>query len=197
MEITLETYEWDSTWIEQTGKRDAARALYIGDSISNVTRGYATRASGNTILFDGLGTSKAVDNPYFCETVKLFANQQSSRNVILFNNGLHGPHLNDETEYKHHYERMLNFLLEEFKGTPVILILSTATKKPERDERVVRRNLAVTELAEKYGLDVIDFYSVTKPRPELLCEDGIHFTPEGYELLGKELYTKVKELLNL
>ena len=197
MSVKLETYEWDSTWIEQTEKTDSPRILYIGDSISNVTRGTATRASGNTVLFDGLGTSKAVDNPYFCETISLFAKQQGNRRAVVFNSGLHGPHLEDREEYKFHYEKMLEFLFKEFENTPIILLLSTATANPERNVRAAARNLAVTELAEKYALPTIDFYSVSQANIELLCDDGIHFTKEGYELLGKELYTNVKELLAL
>ena len=38
--ICLENFEWDSTWIEQTKNKDALRIFYIGDSISNVARGY-------------------------------------------------------------------------------------------------------------------------------------------------------------
>jgi len=50
---TLETYEWDNTWIEQANNADTDRVLYIGDSISCATRRVATAKSGNKILFDG------------------------------------------------------------------------------------------------------------------------------------------------
>ena len=61
----LETYEWDNVWFEQANQPDAKRVLYIGDSISCGTRHQATIAAGNKIFFDGIGTSKAVDNQYF------------------------------------------------------------------------------------------------------------------------------------
>ena len=195
--IHLEAYEWDSMWIEQTSRTDAPRVLYIGDSISNVARGYATRESGNTVLFDGYGTSKAVDNPYFCETVKLFAKQQRERRLVIFNNGLHGPHLDDETEYREHYEKIIKFLLAEFENTPIALVLSTATAKPERNLRVEARNRAVCDFAEKYGLPIIDLYTVSKLHPEVISEDGIHFLPEGYSLLAKEINKRVREILNI
>ena len=194
--IRLEAYEWDSTWIEQTAKRDAPRVLYIGDSISNVTRGYATREAESAILFDGVGTSKAVDNPYLRDTISLFAKQQGVREAILLNNGLHGLHLSKE-DYKHHYEGLIKFLFEEFENTPVILLLSTHQAKPERDALVVERNRMVSELAEKYGLPIIDLYSVSKAHPELLSNDGIHLLPEGYSLLAREIVSKVKTFLNL
>ena len=98
----LETYEWDNVWWECADDCETPRVLYIGDSISCGTRRFATEATENTILFDGVGTSKAVDNPFFPELIRSFANQQGHRKVILFNNGLHGWHLDDETEFKEH-----------------------------------------------------------------------------------------------
>ena len=61
----LETYEWDNVWWECADDCETPRVLYIGDSISCGTRRFATEATENTILFDGVGTSKAVDNPLF------------------------------------------------------------------------------------------------------------------------------------
>ena len=150
----------------------------------------------NTILFDGLGTSKAVDNPYFYDTVRLFADQQRQRSAILFNSGLHGPHLTNE-EYKEHYEKFILFLLKEFENTPLILLLSTAQTDPCRNEWVIKRNEAVLELADKHGLSVIDLYSVTKSNPQLISADGIHMLPEGYSLLGKEIVAGVKRILDI
>ena len=72
----LEKYEWDNVWWEQADLAGATRVLYIGDSISCATRRVATAAAQNEILFDGLGTSKAVDNPYFPDTIHMFAMQQ-------------------------------------------------------------------------------------------------------------------------
>ena len=194
--IQLETYEWDNTWIEQAKIKDATRALYIGDSISCPVRSLATAASENTVFFDGVATSKAVDNPYLLDTVRLFAEQQGTRAVILLNNGLHGPHLEDETEYKNHYGKVIEFLRNHFGNTPLILILSTPQAKPERDERVVKRNGAVISLAEKYSLPVIDFYSLIKPHPELISSDGVHLTHDGYVLLANELAKEVMSFLN-
>lgn len=176
----LETYEWDNVWWEQADKEIADRVLYIGDSISCATRRIATKASNNTILFDGFGTSKALDNRYFAKSISMFAEQQGERRAILFNNGLHGWHLDDETEYAKGYENMLKFLLGEFKGTPLILLLTTYVADAERDKRVQKRNSVVLKLAEKYKLPIIDLYSITKKNSHLLFSDGVHFLPEGY-----------------
>ncbi len=102
----LERFEWDNVWWEQTDSH-ADRVLYIGDSISCGIRRRATEASVNTLLFDGFGTSKALDNPYFQNSVSMFAAQQGKRCAVLFNNGLHGWHLSDDDEYKKLYTQFL------------------------------------------------------------------------------------------
>ena len=71
----LETYEWDNTWIEQSARADVPRVLYIGDSISCGIRKLATERSNGAYLFDGFGSSKAVDHPYLTECIRIFALQ--------------------------------------------------------------------------------------------------------------------------
>jgi lysophospholipase L1-like esterase len=53
----------------------------------------------------------------------------------------------------------------------------------------------VCELAEKYGLSVIDLYAVTKEHSELISPDGVHFSKEGYQLLADVLVARVKDII--
>ena len=193
----LEKYEWDNIWFESTEIVDARRLIYIGDSISCATRRVATAVAQGAMLVDGLGTSKSLDNPYFFDTIRLFAQQQGTRAAILFNNGLHGWHLNDETEYKARYREMLQFLLKEFEATPVFLVLTTAVADAERNKRVIVRNNVVLELADEYDLPVIDLYSLTDAHRDLLSADGVHLTAQGYEMLANKIVKAVSENLNI
>ena len=190
----LETYEWDNLWIEHANKDDKKRVLYIGDSISCGVRQVATSISNGEIYFDGFGTSKALDNPYFKDSLHLFALQQGKREVVVFNNGLHGWHLDDEKEYPKAYEEMIKFLLEEFKGTPLVIVLSTYVANIEDNKRVIKRNEEVLKLAEKYNLLYVDYYSVAEENKDNLT-DGVHFNREGYKSLAEALVKKVKELI--
>jgi len=190
----LEMFEWDNLWIEHADKEDIKRVLYIGDSISCGVRQVATSISNGEIYFDGFGTSKALDNPYFKDSLHLFALQQGKREVVVFNNGLHGWHLDDKTEYSDNFEEMINFLLEEFKGTPIIIVLSTYIANKEDNKRVINRNKVVLKLAEKYNLPYIDYYSVAEENKDNLT-DGVHFNSEGYKSLAEALVKKVKELI--
>lgn len=193
--VCLETYEWDNVWWEQTEKIDAPRVLYIGDSISCNARRVATEVAENKILFDGMGTSKGIDNPHFCATVDIFASQMNRCDAIFFNNGLHGWHLDDATEYKAHCERVLCRLSESFAGVPIVIVLTTSVRNAERDARVVVRNRALSELAEKYDLPVVDLYSVIKNEPALIAADGVHLTWDGYRKLAEALVSKAREVI--
>lgn len=189
----LETYEWDNVWIEQTGNLDANRVLYIGDSISCGTRQIATRVSENAYLFDGFGTSKALDNPFLFDAIHLFAAQLTKIETVIFNNGLHGWHLDDTTEYGEYYEKAIKFLLKEFDGKKIFLLLTTSVADAEREARVNARNEAVKKLAEKYNLPIIDLYSTAVEYASLRLDDGVHYSGEGYTKFAIKILKDIKE----
>ncbi|MBQ8267842.1 MAG: SGNH/GDSL hydrolase family protein [Clostridia bacterium] len=188
----LETYEWDNIWIEQTGNNIANRVLYIGDSISCGTRRIATEVSGNKCLFDGFGTSKALDNPFLFDAIHLFAQQLTKIETVIFNNGLHGWHLKDETEYRECYENAIKFLLEEFDGKKIFLVLTTSVADAEREARVKARNDVVKKLAEKYNLPIIDLYSTAVEYASLRCDDGVHYSGVGYNKFAAKILEIMK-----
>lgn len=179
-----ETYEWDNTWLEHANYPELKRVLYIGDSITCQIRVLAEEKTNNKIIFDLFGTSKAIDNPYFKNSIKLFGEQQNRRDAVLFNNGLHGRHLTRE-EYKIYYEDMLSFLLEEFKNTPIILVLSTHIS--EDIEYVIERNEVIKEMASKYNLPIIDLFSVSSEVSYLHQSDGVHFSTDGSKILADKV----------
>lgn len=187
----LETCEWDKTWIDRTADKETKRVLYIGDSISCATRTVATELSGYSVIFDGFGSSKGLDNPYFKPSLKAFAIQEPRRDAILFNNGLHGWHLEDKTDYLCHYESMIKFLMEEYPDTPIYVVLTTAITDPW-DCRVKERNRSASLVAEKYGLPIIDIYTPIDENRHLVTPDKIHLTDEGYKLIAKTILDSIK-----
>ncbi|MBQ2236715.1 MAG: SGNH/GDSL hydrolase family protein [Clostridia bacterium] len=190
----LETYEWDNTWWEKTAENDKRRVLYIGDSISCGTRRFCNQNANGEILFDGFGTSKAIDNPYFKESLLLFVKQQSHREAILFNNGLHGFHLSGE-EYGRYYEDFVDFLKSNFPRTPIILVLTTDVKeRSETTEKVLERNKKAMEIAANKGCEVADLFAVSR-EIESYHTDPFHFEDKGYSILADALIEKVKEVL--
>lgn len=190
-EFKLETYEWDSTWIEKTENTEAKRVLYIGDSISCGTRDVLHNTDGIKVLVDGFASSKALDNPYYIDALSAFVKQEKRLDAVLFNNGLHGFHLTDG-EYAELYERFLDKLSELFGDTRLYLLLSTAVNK-ELNEAVIARNNAVKKIAEERGLPIIDLYSVSAENAEYHIPDGTHFTEEGYRILAREILKCLEE----
>ena len=195
MKVTFETYEWDNTWIEKSNETSAKRVLYIGDSISCGTRTALNAISDGEILFDGFGTSKALDNPYYFPSLSLFARQESSRNAVIFNNGLHGWHL-DEQEYSKLYSEFLDKLINEFPGTLIIPVLTTfVTNKDYHNDRVINRNIIVKELAASKNLPIIDLYTVSEQNDNLKINDGVHYTEAGYKVLANAVLCELKKLI--
>lgn len=190
--VRFERYEWDNTWIENTDNGEGRRVLYIGDSISCKTRTTATVLTGGEILFDGFGTSKGLDNPFFKDSIALFTSQLPRLEMILFNNGLHGFHLDDEEEYGKYYEDMVRFLLEKYPDVPIYIVLTTCVADEARRERVRARNKAAIEIGEKYKLPIIDLYTVSERNQQLLRPDGVHFTQAGYDAFAEEIISAIK-----
>lgn len=190
----LENWEWDNTWIDHPNDHMKKRLFYIGDSISCGTRKQFNGVSGGKVTCDGFGTSKALDNPFFFESLRLFAAQLNGFECVLFNSGLHGWHLNPD-EYENYYEKMVKFLISEFKGVPVYIVLTTSTKGDEESERsgVKERNERASRVAEKYGLKTIDLYSVSLENRALRCDDGVHYTDEGYKKFAEYIYGEVSK----
>ena len=189
----LETFEWDDIWFEKTSATPEMRIAYIGDSISRGTRRLITALSDGKILCDGYATSKALDNPCLFPQISLFAKQQGHCDAVLFNNGLHGWHLDDEKEYPELLEKMLVFLKKEFSDARIILVLTTFITDEKRNQRVQKRNSAAIRICEKLGIEFLDLYTLPKDNAHLLIADGVHFTPEGYEKIAAAAIRKLVE----
>ena len=189
-----ETYEWDNVWLDHANDTETPRVLYSGDSISCGIRRIATAQTGEKIYFDGFGTSKSLDNPWFKESLAIFAQQQPGRKIVLFNNGLHGWHLSHEEQYGQYLEDMILYLKQHFEGTPVAVVLTTWIADERNLPVVHKRNAAALQVAEKLNVPVIDLYSVSEANKDLIS-DGIHFKEEGYQKLAAAIIARVKEII--
>lgn len=55
----------------------------------------------------------------------------------------------------------------------------------------ILRNAAAKRIAEQYGVEVIDFYTLSERNADKICSDNVHFTNDGYELLAREILGKI------
>ncbi|MBN1675752.1 MAG: SGNH/GDSL hydrolase family protein [Kiritimatiellae bacterium] len=99
------------------------------------------------------------------------------------------------TEYTENVNRILTRLRAETHAkvlwattTPVNEEWHHARKSFDRYEKdVLAYNAAAQQAARDAGVPVNDLFSLVQQagRDELLVPDGVHFKPEGYDLLGK------------
>ncbi len=186
----LEKYEWESLWWEEPENKDKNHILYIRDSISRGTSP-KLNALSEELAVDNFATSKAVDNPHFIKSLEVFAAQNPGYKTVLFNNGLHGFHMNSE-EYAEYFEKVFLWIKDLFKNAKIYILLSTFTLTDNNDETLLR-NKAVKAIAEKYGVEIIDLYSVSEQNRKELSPDKVHFTENGYEILAKTIYAKLQK----
>ena len=195
-----ENFEWDRLWWEHTEDNTKKRVLVIGDSISFNFRWRMVDILKGEIHPDGFATSKALDNPYLLESIKLFNKQSPKYDAVYVNNGLHGWHLSAE-EYEEHYRKYLKSLMEIFGGAQILIGLTTPVRNKdnlqelgERNGEVLKRNAAAIKIAEELKLPVIDLYSLILNRPEL-CTDGVHQTEEGDALIAQKVIDEMKKYI--
>lgn len=185
---SLEKYEWDDVWHEQTDISDKYRVFYIGDSISRGIRRRITAVSDGEILCSGYATSKGLDNPFFKDMIRMSL-AGNKYDTVLFNNGLHGWHLS-EGEYAERYDEMVDFLLNEL-GLPLRIVTTTKTNDAHA-ARAEARNAEALAVAKKYGVQTVDLYSASAKIFDSLRDDGIHFSDEGYDELARYIKENLK-----
>lgn len=188
----LETFEWERIWWEHIDDPEKPRALIIGDSVSCGYRDILNKMLQGEIYLDGLGTSKAVDNPLFPKLIDYMYCQYQEYNTILFNNGLHGWHLSDD-DFEKYYRELLCYVKKCFSDKRIVVILSTPVRKARelsvfdaRNERVLERNRRAVLIAHEVGAEVLDLYSGLVEHPEMYREDGVHLLENGYTFLAKQ-----------
>ena len=132
----------------------------------------------------------------------IFMGVNDAWHEIVFQNGV-------DTEK---FERIYSMLIEEIQTAcpqtklmiiaPYLLEGYDTCNTEEIPDRFARFRKDTAEkaeaskrIAQKYGLSVIDLYTVTKESSELLGNYGVHFSKEGWQLLADVLVYKVKEII--
>lgn len=181
-----ELTEWcNMKWYDTASQ--GKRVLLIGDSI---TLGYSEvvrRILDKRYSLAYLCTSKNVADIAYLKELS-YVLQDYPADVIHLNNGLHGWHLPVE-EYARALGQILGYLQQMQPEARIIWASSTQciqNKFAEREEEIQKRNAAATVLMQERTIEIDDLYSVTRDRRDLLT-DGVHYTQEGYELLGAKV----------
>ena len=70
-------------------------------------------------------------------------------------------------------------IFEVIKNQPQIIVVNTAVPRPWRDAN----NAIISKVASKYAnVELVDWYKISKDRPELFAPDGVHLSPMGSDV---------------
>lgn len=110
--------------------------------------------------------------------------------------------------YRDNVETLLRTMREK---TSARLIWATTTLENDEGSRRAREknrefrrynadveayNRAAVKVCRKLRVPVNDLYALSRQHAELQLPDGVHFSPAGYELLGKQVATRIRESLD-
>ena len=185
----VERYEWCDFWWEEADDNLKPRVLLIGDSITRSYRPYVNGLLKEKVHVDMLATSRAVDNPALRQEIDYILGQNPGvYQVVPFNNGLHGFHIN-KYDYQMQLEDIILHIKNRIAHNRIILATSTPVLKQEslvepdtcRNPIVLDRNIIVYRLANKYQLEVNDLYAAMAEKSQCRIDDGFHFNINGQQ----------------
>ena len=205
------TLEWVRMWRNDIDS-DKKRVLLVGDSIINMAYKEIHKLLPEGLTSSKMMTSKGVCCEFLTKEIELVANQDGGEyEIVYFNNGLHFYNQTPE-EYEENYRKRLDELKGIIKCDKWILGLSTPITKtvgdPTLGETPIEANLSipfdaknnivieynkrVMKIAEDYGYDTYDAYSLMVEESHLKV-DPYHYNSEGVHLLAVAVAKKIKE----
>ena len=167
------------------------------DQMSEKASKKASKKKKRSVPRDAQGV---IPKPTDCATYLDYYLAHGSFDVIHFNWGLHdlkrgGIPVDD-------YIRNLTTAVERMQETGAILIFATTTPVPpvnkERREpaKVQAFNAAAIEALSAKGVFINDLYAVIEPQlATTQLPNNVHFTREGYGILGKAVAGSVADAL--
>ena len=76
-------------------------------------------------------------------------------------------------------EQTVAEIFEVIKNQPQIIVVNTAVPRPWRDSN----NEIISKVASKYAnVELVDWYKISKDKPELFAQDGVHLSPMGSDV---------------
>ena len=198
--IVRENIEWLDVWLPDTNRHSLPRILLIGDSI---TRSYTKQVEANLkdkAYVARLATSKSLGDPALLDQVALILKEQPF-DVIHFNNGMHGDGYTEEQ-----YGAALPGLLEVLRrlvpraklmwaSTTDVRVKNNITQIDSKTNRIVQRNQIAAAVMTRRNIPIDDLFSIVKEHGEYHAADGVHFNPQGVDILAAQVSRELERLL--
>ncbi len=172
------------------------RVLLIGDSVS---RGYTLAA--RQALAGKANVHRAPENcgptANGIKKIEIWLGD-GKWDVIHFNFGIH-----DRAAPAADYRQRLEALVARMKKTGAKLVWASTTPVPpdtkdgpKAAEQIVEKNRIAAEVMAKEGVAVDDLFTFIMPHlAQVQNPKDVHFTGEGYELLGKQVAAAIEQAL--
>jgi hypothetical protein len=173
------------------------RILLIGDSVS---RGYTQAVRRELAGKVNVHRAPANCGPTATGLKKLDAWLGDGEwDVIHFNFGIH-----DRRTPLHEYEQRLSEIIDRLEATGARVVWATTTPIPEdwkEGPDVARgmeeRNTIAAELMREREISINDLHSTIEPHlDEVQNPADVHFTAEGYDILGKQVARHLLSVLD-
>ena len=188
--VILENTEWTNQWVENTNDKTLPRLLLLGDSHVQQYYGYVKQELKGKFNFGRYATSKCLGNPFLAKEIRTFIEQYPC-DVIVFNNGLHGPEYPDSV-----YAAALPAIFSIFKEvqpSAKVIWVNTTPRRSSKDlsvllpsnEHLKARNRYAKEFTDKHNIPVVDSWSLGFEHPEYYTKDGVHFNETGKKAEAK------------
>lgn len=195
-----EKYEWVRIWWDNANDSSGPRILLIGDSITAGYRPFVKEMLDDITLVDQLATSRSIADPALMKELKYVLSEYNYE-VIHFNNGLHGWHVDEET-YRESLEAAILEILESQKTCRLIIATTTPSTikgKPDelnsdRDVVITGRNRIVKEISLKHGLLINDLYAHIIGDSGIRHDDGSHYNEHGWKILAEKVVSAINSV---
>lgn len=189
-------------------KSEVKKVVLIGDSIRIGYQSFVTEDLKNLASVYGPeqngGTSENI--------LKNIDRWIPSENldVIHLNCGLHDIKVEKDTDINQipleDYIRNLKEIFKNLKKKSKVVIWATSTIIDENSHNKIKPfyrffddlekyNQASILVAKEFNIPVNNLYEFSENIKNLLTDDGVHFTEEGYKLLGEKVSSFIKKFL--
>lgn len=191
-----ESIEWSIRYSFRTEAADLPRVLLIGDSICHAYHGAVAARLGDDAVITYWASSKCVTDPdYFRELDFVIDGDHGKYAAICFNNGLHSLST-DRAEWNEAYRAVIRYLRVKCPNAKLALTLSTPSRNPDQNNRVLIINEDTRAAAQEADLPVIDLYGAAANLDwDAFMSDSVHWKSEGVDVQADCIVTNIRELL--
>ena len=97
-------------------------------------------------------------------------------------------------EYESALERTVIVLNKLFPEAKIIMATTMPTSNPD-STGIEEYNEILKNVAKRHGIEVNDLFPISKKNPQLIGEDHIHMTEEGYDIVSDQVVAVLEKYL--